>query len=286
MELRRVLLVNDDTDDSLLIQKRLPRELSVTIVTQWQARSLNDYNYDLIVVDNDANNLEAAKGPETLEKIKEKGVQARVVFTSFQPGAVDSRIYQIVGVTVIRTDKLLAFLREEFNLKLRRSAKKDATRPKTTIMVTYNTIDGYAEGVYGQGRLIILSYNKDAGDRAREIVREKLIKIYETFKWQSDREFIKNIFVYDGLSGGRWPGYMASALGHDIRMKVQLLACKCEWSRKVELAGLVDLHKVECGGQAEMGIIADMGVRRPDMNYDEVSVPLSVIENGAEKFKI
>ncbi len=222
-----ILLINDDTADSIAVQKRLPKNLNVSLVSQYQARCLKTYDYDVIALDNDANDLKESKGAETLKNIMKIGTRAKIFFTSFQPAMIPNEVYRTNGVKTLRTDDLLATLKKEFNLRLRKAPREPKTRPKTTLIITYNTVEGYEEGAYNHGKLIILSYNKNAGYEAEEVVKNKLAKIYANFNWRSDRDFIKNIFVYDGINGKEWPTRMAQALGHDIRMKIQLLACSC-----------------------------------------------------------
>ena len=72
MKLEKILLVNDDTADILVMQARLPDGLKVTGASQFEAQCrIKDYNFDLIVLDNDANDRKESKGKETLKKIRE-----------------------------------------------------------------------------------------------------------------------------------------------------------------------------------------------------------------------
>jgi len=102
-------------------------------------------------------------------------------------------------------------------------------------------------------------------------------KIYERFSWSRDRQAIRNIFIYDGINGGEMPGRLAATLAHDVRIRVNLLACKCEWERKVAVAGSMrlKLSKVECRGNRSTGMIADvlLGVKRPHVDYH--TLPMS-----------
>ena len=292
---KNVLLINDDVDDAIGMRERLPEELNVQILSQGQVQwdTSTVQGFEVIVIDNDRNDLKEAKGPKTLECILKKNNDAEIFFTSFQPGWVDATVYQTKGVRVVKTDEILATLAKEYGFKLRPEPEKPENEPQVTLMITYNGVSGYKEGAHCQGKLIILAFDKHAGERAKEVLREKLLKIYKTFEWRADRDLIKNIFVYDGINGGKWPARVAAILGHDIRMKVQLMACHCDWQRKVDAAGTyyVDLYKVECGGDKTLGAIADviLGITRPGIDYKDkeiVPVPLDVIQNGAKKFKI
>jgi len=287
----RILLVNDDIEDSISMQERFSKkQVKVDVVTQSRAKLMEKFDYDIIVIDNDANDLKQAKGPETLEAAMWAGTKAKIYYTSFQPGWVSDNVYRTKGVQVVKTDEFLSVVAKDFGLEIKPAKKKTVGQPEITIMVTYNTVYGYPEGVYCNGKLIILSFDKDAQDRAQAVVREKLREIYKTFEWRADRDMIKNIFVYDGLNGRKWPGRMAAALGHDIRMKVQLLVCTCDSERKRRFVNThyVDMYEVNCGGQAELALIADMvlGIMQPGRDYSNVPVPRKIIENGAEKFEI
>ena len=86
MGISTMLLINDDTEDAVQMQERLPENLEIQIASQAAAQLLQSYNFDFIVIDNDANDLKVAKGPETLKRIIEVGTSARIFYTSFQPG--------------------------------------------------------------------------------------------------------------------------------------------------------------------------------------------------------
>lgn len=292
----KILLVNDDTDDSLAMQQQLPAKFRVQLASQSQARFLQEKylaGFDIIVIDNDANDRDEPRGVETLKNIKdEKKASARIYFTSFQPGWVADEVKQMESVEVIKTDKLLPLLAEEFKFNPRPLPDKPKTEPRVTLVISYNPINGYEEGVYKNGRLVVLSYEKNAGREGQRVMQDKLEKIYRKFHWRADRDEILNIFVYDGINGGKWPAQMAAALGHDVRMRVQLICCRCEMQRKREMG---DSHYVDlywcidrCGGSRELGMIADqvLGVRRPGIDYSVCPVPLNVIEQGAEKAAI
>ncbi|MHB8834290.1 MAG: hypothetical protein ACYC9Y_01035 [Candidatus Methylomirabilia bacterium] len=77
-------------------------------------------------------------------------------------------------------------------------------------------------------------------------------KIYERFSWSRDRQAIRNIFICDGINGGEMPGKLAATLAHDVRIRANLLACKCEWDRKVDVAKSMrlNLSQVECAATA------------------------------------
>jgi hypothetical protein len=247
-------------------------------------------SYGLIVIDNDANELKESKGKDTLEEIRNKDQNIPIVYTSFQTGWVDGKVYQTNGVEVVRTDQAIDKIGDKFKLDVKDSVTAEGPESETNILLTYNRVEGYEAGVYSNGKLLILSYDKNAGIRARKVIGENLETLYGNFDWESDRELVRNIFVYDGVSGGDRPGNAASGLGHDIRMKVKLMACPCDWDRKRGFRNSreTELYKVECSGSYTLGAISDviLGVKRPGVDYGSLSIPEEKILEKAEIFRI
>jgi hypothetical protein len=238
-------------------------------------------------LDNDANNMQESKGVETLKAMEKKGINVPILYTSFQPGWVPQKVFTHKNVTVVQTGDLKDVLKKDYGIKLKASPKSKIISPQTNIIVTYNDVQGYRNGVFNNGQLIIVSYDKHAADRAREVTINQVREIYQNFDWRRDKNLIKNIFVYDGLNGGTTPGYVASALGHDVRMTIKLLACTCDWDRKKDLANRmwIDLYKVECGGRATLGMVADtiLGITRPDVDYTRMHIPREKVLETAKR---
>jgi hypothetical protein len=295
-KLERILIVNDDSQDILAMQARLPRDVVVDRASQFQAREMQDtQGYDLIVVDNDANNLKESKGKETVQQIRTVNPDTPIIYTSFQPGWVPGEVYQTRGVEVVRTDQALDEIAKRFGIDLREAKVKGGIIvPNLNILLSYNTIGGHDAGVHTASsgeKMLVSSYDRRAGRIAPAVLANEVAKIYGTFDWTADRDIVKNIFVYDGKSGGDMPGMAAQALGHDIRMRVNMLACHCDWERKQRLANssYVDLYQVECGGETTMGRIADviMGIQRPGTDYSKMPISVEKIKQGTtERFRI
>lgn len=293
-KLKKMLIVNDDIDDSVAMQARLPNNISVQTASQFSAQELKDTKgYDLIIVDNDANNLQESKGKETVQKIRTANPDTPIIYTSFQPGWVPGEVFQTKGVQVVRTDLALEEIANKFDIKLKEPVKKIITDPLLHILLTYNTVHNFNPGIYTgvEGdKVLVMSYEKHAGRIAPEVIAEQVSKIYQNFNWKADRDIVKNIFVYDGINGGNIPGQTAQALGHDVRMRVNLMACGCDWDRKQKLANssYVDLYRVNCGGDYEMGMIADaiLGIQRPELAHLKLPIPIEKIKQGIEKFKM
>jgi CheY-like chemotaxis protein len=293
MKLERMLIINDDTDDIITMQQQLPEDISVTRLTQFQATS-NPIQapVDLIILDNDANNLRASKGQETLKALRNQGVTTPIIYTSFQPGAIPGEVHQTRDVRVVRTDKAIEEIARQYNLSLRElPPRRKENEPHVNLIVTYNTVAGYAQGTYKQGELVIVSYNKHAGEgRAQQVVKDHMQTLYQQFDFREDRNILRNIFVYDGVNGEQLPGQLAIGLGHDARMKAYVLACDCDWERKQRLqrTTYTELFPVECGGQDSLGKIVDviLGIKRPGVDYNRLPMPVDKITGIAEKFDI
>jgi hypothetical protein len=290
-KLEKILIVNDDLEDILAIKARLPAGVEVEIASQMQARMLHELPYGAVIVDNDANNMAAAKGAKTLEAVRAISQDVPVIYTSFQPSLVPPQVFTTKGVSVVRTNEVLDELVKRYSLKLRQpAAENGGAKPSLSLMITYNGVNGYEAGLHG-GKLLIVSYDKYAGPgRGQEVVMQQMEKIYKDFEFKRDRDMIKNIFVYDGINGGEWPARLASALGHDARMAVNLMACSCDWERKQMYAGsnYIELHRVECGGERTLGAIADviLGIKRANTSYGTVPISVKAANGKAEKFKI
>jgi hypothetical protein len=290
-QLEKMLIVNDDTGDILAMQSRLPQGVQVLGASQFQASLLQDLNFDVIVLDNDANNLRESKGAQTLKEIRQRNPNVPVLYTSFQPGWVPGEVYQTRNVRVVPTSEALEEISKRFGISLvERERKAESGEPQTSIILTYNPVDGYEQGVYSNDRLLIVSYEKNAEIHAKRVLADSMRKIYEKFDWSADRDMIRNIFVYDGINGGTVSGRSAISLGHDVRMKVNLMACRCGWDRKQQLADscYINLFQVECGGRETLGAVADvlLGVKRPEIDYAKLSIPLEKINSVAERFRI
>jgi hypothetical protein len=293
-KLEKLLIVNDDIEDILAMQARLPDRIAVQSASQFSAREMKTCTgYDLIVVDNDANNLQESKGKETVQKLRTSNQDTPIIYTSFQPGWVPGEVYQIKGVQVVRTDEALEQIAKQFKFRLKPAVKKETTAPLLHILLSYNSVGDYKPGIFtgvNGEKVLVMSYEKHAGHIAPIVIAEQVSKIYQNFSWRTDRDIVKNIFIYDGINGGDIPGQTAQALGHDVRMRVNLMACGCDWGRKQKLANssYVDLYQVMCGGDTEMGLIADiiLGIKREGVDYSKLPISMDKIKKGIEKFEM
>ena len=73
MKLEKVLVVDSDVDIIQRMQQMLPEDVEVELAGQAEARHLGvGAGVDLIILDNDANDMQKSQGQETLVKIREK----------------------------------------------------------------------------------------------------------------------------------------------------------------------------------------------------------------------
>jgi hypothetical protein len=261
------MFVNDDREDITRMRERLPLEIEVLAVSHEQADSTMLFEVDAVVLDNDANDLQRAKGPETLREIRKKVADMPIIYTSFQPAWVDPEVKADSLVDVVRTDQVVGYLGRRFGVDV--TAKEMTTEDGSlNILMTYNSVHGWPGDIYGNGKVLVVSHEKGTDESAKAIVTRKLEEVYGTFDWKEDRDRVRNIFVYDGISGGDRPRMASAGLGHDVRQKVYLLGCDCDWETKQRFADgyYTELFRVGCGGSYEMGAIADvlMDVTRED----------------------
>ena len=286
MSIDKIMIVNDDTADIVSIKDRLSSKIKVIGASQYEGKFVENNDLDLIIIDNDANDRNEAKGVETLTKIKENMPDTPIIYTSFQPGWVDQEVYKTKGVMVVKTDEIFDYLKKQFDMNIQQAKTTEKVSPEVSIILTYNSVMGFEPGIYGNGKLVIASNVEYARGKAKEVLNQKMDELYKGFDFRKDRDIIKNIFVYDGINGGDTPGESATSLGHDARMVVNLIACRCEWERKknVEKNMRVKLYKSECSGYRTLGTIADiiMGIERPNENI--ISIPKYEIINPAKKF--
>jgi hypothetical protein len=267
MALDKIMIVNDDIDDVVAMQERLQNVRVLVSGQRFAARGTEAYEAGLILLDNDANDLEEARGVKTLRELREK-TDAPVIYTSFQPGWVAEEVKQTPGVTVVRTDQALDYLAREHGVELTEPAAVEKTgEPQLNIMVTYNEVTGYNPDMYGNGKLLVVAFDKQGNTRsAQEIVADNLKNVFGSFDWREDREKIRNVFAYDGVRAEGYAAYSAAAMGHGIRLQVKMLTCPCDPERKSNFRSNMDtrMYKVECGGRDSLGAIADeiLGIDR------------------------
>ena len=179
MNVKKVLLVNDDPNDVVAIVRRMPTGIEIVAASQREARDMRSVDADLIILDNDANNRQKAEGPQTLWRLRQIAWNVPIVYTSYLPGRVGADVLNTRRVTVVQTDRLSDHLAEAHGIALRRPARRVPGRDdaKTSLILSYNPVDNYPEGTYGDGKLVVLSYDQLAKGKAKQVLREKMGKI-------------------------------------------------------------------------------------------------------------
>ena len=151
--MKKILIIDDDIDVVTNFKKRMPNNIQIGAMSQAQAVfSSNEkiLKVDILILDNDANNREESKGKETLEKIK-KFVPAEtpIIFTSFTPNHVAKTIFKTKNLIVVKTNEVLEYISSRFNIPLNPAiTEKKVDKPQLTLIITYNTVNGYNAGIY------------------------------------------------------------------------------------------------------------------------------------------
>lgn len=207
------------------------------------------------------------------------------MYSSFQPGMVDPMVRDL-GAKLVQSGEVVEKIAEKYGLDLV-DRKADEARPQVDIIISYNPVKGYVPGMHGDGRLLVVAYEKFAEDEAPRVLWEAMDRLYAEHDWREDRDLVRNVFIYDGVNGGDVPARMAATLEHDLRKEVYVLACHCDWERKERFAEghNIQLYGVGCGGEKALGYIADaiMGKDVPD---DALPMPRELILGEARKERI
>jgi len=258
-KLEKILVINDNTEDIAELKKVLPGDLKVKEMSQFEGSLIKRINqYDLIVLDNDANEAKQSKGKKTLKHILKRKVRIPIVYTSQSPGWIDKEVSNNSRVTVVKTSDLPNYLSNIYGIQLNQ-LQENKQDGKTSIIVTYNNVEHYKPGIYDNGKLLIVSDTKRTFKKAPEVTARNLETIFGTFDFRKDKDKIKDIYVYVGLNAIEEPLNLACSLAHDVRKQVYVMACNCSWEEKVSrIRGLdIILHQVHCGGEYELMQIAD-----------------------------
>jgi len=258
-KLEKIIVINDNVEDINELRKVLPSEVKVKEMSQFEGSLIKRVNqYDLIVLDNDANEARESKGKETLKQILKRKISIPIVYTSQSPAWIDKEVSNNSRVTIIKTSDLPNYLSNIYGIPIKQ-LQEDKKEGKTSIIVTYNNVDNYKPGIYDNGKLLIVSDTKRTFKKAPEVTQKNLEKIFGTFDFRKDKDKIKDIYVYVGLNAIEEPLRLAMSLAHDVRKQVYVMACDCSWKEKVERTRGLDiiLHKVWCGGSYDLMQIAD-----------------------------
>jgi len=149
---------------------------------------------------------------------------------------------------------------------------KQGQSVKTTVLISYNQIDGYGNGWHGDGKVFVHA-NADSrwgsengsGSSDRERASSVMGSLRHNF-YGSLSVPVKDVdvfYIYAGLNA------MESALGMARQLKemvpeakVAVVACDCDWGQKQQIlrGSGIELLSCGCGGQSKMGRIAEMAL--------------------------
>jgi len=127
---------------------------------------------------------------------------------------------------------------------------------KTTLVLTYNHVKGYPQGVYkkGNNKVIVHSqdrrYYQDSPSRLSELMHSLYSKV--------DFDKIDEVVVYSGLNAMEGSLRAAKQFSHNNK-KIKLVACSCDYGEKKRVARElgVELIGCSCGGVSTLGSLVD-----------------------------
>ena len=149
----------------------------------------------------------------------------------------------------------------------------DGTGQRAVVLLSYNSVDGFAPGVHGEGRVLVYSWDKSqkkSTSDAPAVARQITDQLYDAFNLRQDAGLFEHVFVYTGMNGIDESIQAARMIDHDWKLpdqdgkKVTMVGCGCDYGRKRQVAHgrySVGLIKGECGGEATMGRIATLVLR-------------------------
>jgi len=139
---------------------------------------------------------------------------------------------------------------------------------KTTVLISYNAVDGFQSGWHGDKRLFVHAngdgkWGSDTGSGENKRVRAQSVmgSLSHQFygKLNVPVKDVDEFFIYAGTNA------MKSALDMALRLrelsegtKLTVVACSCDWEEKLRIlkGSGIELLKCACGGQSRMGDIA------------------------------
>jgi len=157
-------------------------------------------------------------------------------------------------------------MNEKTNVKEELEALVNKNDKKAVVLMTYNTVEGFKPGIYGDGRLIVYSWDKKLrSEKCKEAAKDITDKFYKDFNLRRDGNLFEHIFVYAGMNAMDEAISAARMIGHDLKdyenlgKKVTMVGCDCDYNKKARIAHdsySVSLIQCECGGDVTMGKIA------------------------------
>ncbi len=148
--------------------------------------------------------------------------------------------------------------------KVKKEGKK-LLEKKTTVLISYNKIDGFRSGWHAKNKVFICANDKGRGsetgqgeDRATKAgnVMHRLSGSY--YHGAVPVKQVEQYYVYSGLHAMRQAIGMAKSLRSESQAPVTVVACNCDAREKENLlqGTGIDLIWCECGGETKMGQLA------------------------------
>jgi hypothetical protein len=121
-------------------------------------------------------------------------------------------------------------------------------------MLTYNYVEGFPDGIHGDGRLVVVSSEQGyhPEKEAPSVLHRLMHEIYN----RDGFENVDMVYVYSGLNAMDQAMHAAANLVG--RSRVTLVGCNCRQSKKEHFArnNGIEFILSECGGRSTLGRIA------------------------------
>ncbi len=140
---------------------------------------------------------------------------------------------------------------------------------KTTVLISYNRIDGFCSGWHADGKVYVCANNAGRGRDTGEgrDCDAKAGSVMHSISGQYYHgtvpvEKVKRYYVYAGLHAMRQAIGMAKDLRSRSQAPVTVVACDCEsYEKRNLLSGTgIDIIWCGCGGEVKMGRLAEAAV--------------------------
>ena len=136
---------------------------------------------------------------------------------------------------------------------------KTGTAPKSTVIITYNSVTGYPAGTYTtpKGEPVVV-YSHDNTRTWNDMAPRKLGELLHGLYGRINPKDVQQIYLYIGKYAAHGALQAAQELRHDGNA-LTLVACDCDSYGKEMTARSIHAPLVwaECGGRKTLGRIVD-----------------------------
>jgi len=143
---------------------------------------------------------------------------------------------------------------------------------KTTLVLTYNNVEGYPAGVYESDNNKVIVHSQDTG-RYEKSPDSRLAELLENLHEKVNLEKIDKVIVYAGVNALDGALGAATSLVHGNH-DVQLVGCYCEVDQKRSFAydRGIGFIQSECGGRETLQNVIDNLLKEDFRVFDSVDV--------------